>query len=63
MFSVLELSKMRMYQFHYDLMVKKYGKRLKLLRLNTDNFIGINIIIDIFILAILHPQIITDTYS
>jgi hypothetical protein len=39
MFSVLELSKMRMYQFHYDLMVKKYGKRLKLLRLNTDNFI------------------------
>jgi hypothetical protein len=29
----------------------------------TDNFIGINIIIDIFILAILHPQIITDTYS
>jgi hypothetical protein len=39
MFSVLELSKMRMYQFHYDVMVKKYGKRLKLLRLNTDNFI------------------------
>ncbi|KAH0817062.1 hypothetical protein GEV33_005729 [Tenebrio molitor] len=38
-FSVLELSKMRMYQFHYDVMVKKYGKRLKLLRLNTDNFI------------------------
>jgi hypothetical protein len=29
----------------------------------TDNFIGINIITNIFILAILHPQIITDTYS
>jgi hypothetical protein len=39
MFSVLELTKMRMYRFHYDVMVKKYGKRLKLLRLNTDNFI------------------------
>jgi hypothetical protein len=39
MFSALELTKMRMYQFHYDVMVKKYGKRLKLLRLNTDNFI------------------------
>jgi hypothetical protein len=38
MFAVLELSKMRMYQFHYDVMVKKYGKRLKLLRLYTDNF-------------------------
>jgi hypothetical protein len=35
------------------------------LGLTDNNFIGIriNIITNIFILAILHPQIITDTYS
>jgi hypothetical protein len=39
MFTVLELSKMRMYQFHYDVMVKKYGKCVKLLHFNVDNLI------------------------
>jgi hypothetical protein len=39
MFTVLELSKMRMYQFHYDVMVKKYGKSVKLLHFNVDNLI------------------------
>jgi hypothetical protein len=38
-FAVLELSKMRMYEFHYDVMIKKYRDSLKLLRLSVDNLI------------------------
>lgn len=38
-FTVLELSKLHMYQFHYDVMLQKYGNNLKLAYMDTDSFI------------------------
>jgi hypothetical protein len=35
-FSVLELSKLHMYRFHYDVMKKKYGNKVKLMYIDTD---------------------------
>lgn len=38
-FAVLELSKYRMYEFHYDFMLPKFGDKLKLNYMDTDSFI------------------------
>ena len=37
--SILELSKLHMYQFYYDVMKKKYNDKTKLLFTDTDSFI------------------------
>jgi len=34
---ILDLSKLLMYEFHYDVMKPKYGKRLQLLFTDTDS--------------------------
>ena len=36
---ILDLSKIVMYEFHYDLMVPKYGDRLKLCYMDTDSIV------------------------
>lgn len=38
-FSVLELSKWKMYDFHYDYMLPKYNQNIKLNYMDTDSFI------------------------
>ena len=37
--SILDLSKLHMYQYHYDVMTEKYDDRIKLLYTDTDSFI------------------------
>ena len=37
--SILELSKLHMYQFYYDVMKEKYDAKVKLLYTDTDSFI------------------------
>ena len=37
--AILDPSKIMMYEFHYDYMLPKYGKNIKLCYMNTDSFI------------------------
>ena len=37
--SILELSKLHMYQYYYDVMKKKYDDKIKLIYTDTDSFI------------------------
>ena len=37
--SILEISKLLMYEFWYDYMKPKYGKNIKLCHMDTDSFI------------------------
>ena len=37
--AILDLSKIIMYEFHYDYMIPKYGDKLKLCYIDTDSFI------------------------
>ena len=37
--AILDLSKLIMYEFHYDYMLPKYGKNIKLCYIDTDSFI------------------------
>ena len=37
--AILDLSKLIMYEFHYDYMLSKYGKELKLCYMDTDSFV------------------------
>ena len=37
--AILDLSKIVMYEFHYDFMVPKYGDRLKLCYMDTDSLV------------------------
>ena len=37
--AILDLSKLIMYEFHYDYMVPKYGDRLKLCYMDTDSYV------------------------
>lgn len=38
-FSVLDVSKLLMYEFHYDIMLEKYGDKLNLCYQDTDSLI------------------------
>ena len=37
--AILDLSKLIMYEFHYDYMLPKYGEHIKLCNMNTDSFV------------------------
>ena len=37
--AILDLSKMVMYEFHYDYMLSKYGEKVKLCYMDTDSFV------------------------
>ena len=37
--AILDLSKMVMYEFHYDYMLPKYGEKVKLCYMDTDSFV------------------------
>ena len=37
--AILDLSKLIMYEFHYDYMLPKYGERIKLSYMDTDSFV------------------------
>ena len=37
--AILDLSKMLMYEFHYDYMRPKYGSKVKLSYMDTDSFV------------------------
>ena len=37
--AILDLSKLIMYEFHYDYMLPKYGKNLKLCYMDTDSYV------------------------
>ena len=37
--AILDLSKISMYEFHYDYMLPKYGKHLKLCYMDTDSLV------------------------
>jgi hypothetical protein len=39
-FAALELSKLLMYEFHYEYMKPKYNKKIYLCYMNTDSFIN-----------------------
>ena len=41
--SILDISKIRMYEFWYDYIKPKYGDRVKLLYMDTDSFVIYNI--------------------
>ena len=41
--SILDISKMLMYEFWYDYIKPKYGDRVKLLYMDTDSFVIYNI--------------------
>ena len=37
--AILDLSKLIMYEFHYDYMIPKYGECIKLCYIDTDSFV------------------------
>lgn len=37
--AILDLSKLIMYEFHYDYIVPKYGEKLRLCYMDTDSFV------------------------
>ena len=37
--AILDLSKIIMYEFHYDYMVPKYGDKIKLCYMDTDSYV------------------------
>ena len=37
--AILDLSKIIMYEFHYDYMVPKYGRNIKLCYMDTDSYV------------------------
>ena len=38
-FTILDLSKLHMYDFHYNIMKPKYGDNIQLLMTDTDSFV------------------------
>ena len=56
--SVLEISKTLMYDFHYDIMKKKYGEKISLLYTDTDSLFY-EIHTEYFYKVILEPDLVT----